>query len=189
MNSDALVVREMIEFERSDERPVLLAEVPNPFGLALQRGIDVNKALKDDPSVGGDLLDRLVEDVRARISMSLQRGADGIFYRLHGACPKHCSPMQYGGHYLERDRELLGEAAGTSVNVLFIAGKDDVYFDFVSDLPAQVFAWDFKLTRVSADEIRSSRTGAVASSDPSSEIELIIGLENYLENLEQPNIG
>jgi hypothetical protein len=96
--------------------------------------------------------------------------------------------MQYGGHYLERDRELLQSAADT-FTVLFIAGQEELYIDFVSDLPASVFAWDRDLTQVSASEVRTSRTGATASSDPASEITLLIGRENYLENLEQPNIG
>ncbi len=171
------------------EGPMVLAEVSNPFGLALGKGIDLNKALKDDPSVGSVLLDGLVEEVRASIRMSLESGADGIFYRLHGASPRHCTPMQYGGHYLERDREILGEAQGAELNVLFIAGAEDLYIDFVSDLPAHVFAWDFDLTGLHASEVRISRDGALASSDPSSEILLIIGKERYLETLEQPNIG
>lgn len=173
----------------SNRETAVLADVPNPFGLALEKGIDLNKALKDDPSVGSGLLDSLVEEVRQHISLSLEKGADGIFYRLHGACPKHCSPMQYGGHYLERDRELLEGAAKAQLTVLFVAGKEELYIDFVSDLPANVFAWDCDLSKISAGEVRMARLGATASSDPTSEIAFHIGRQNYLENLEQPNIG
>lgn len=187
--ADAVVIETGSGFRSSVEGPTVLVDVSNPFGLALKKGIDLNKALKDDPTVGGNLLDGLVDEVREHISVGLRNGADGIFYRLHGACPKHCSPMQYGGHYLERDRELLGEASAATINVLFVAGQEELYFDFVSDLPAHVFAWDCELTRITADDVRTSRSGAVASSDPSSEITLLIGHENYLENLEQPNIG
>ena len=186
---DGSVVEDMSKMNRRDSESVVLVDVSNPFGLALQKGIDLNKALKDDPSVGSEVLDSLVEEVRQRISLSLELGADGIFYRLHGACPRHCSPMQYGGHYLERDRELLGGASEAFLNVLFVAGEDELYIDFVSDLPAQVFAWDSELTNVSAQDVRAARTGAVASSDPSSEIELVIGIKNYIDNLEQPNLG
>jgi len=186
--ADATVVDDFEPANRSNES-VVLVDVANPFGLALRKGIDLNKALKDDPTVGSEVLDGLVEEVRQRIHLSLERGADGIFYRLHGACPKHCSPMQYGGHYLERDRELLSEASAAFMNVLFVAGEEELYIDFVSDLPTQVIAWDSNLTQISAGEVRSSRGGPVASADPTSEIELIIGLENYLDNLEQPNIG
>ena len=172
----------------SDDK-VVLAEVANPFGLALGKGIDLNQALKNDPSAGGEVLDGLVEEVRGQIRSGLDAGADGIFYRLHGAHPSHCTPMQYGGHYLERDRELLQEAEGAAMNVLFVAGPEEIYIDFVSDLPAEVFAWDYDLSKLSAKEVRSLRNGAVASSDPSSEFELVIGNKRYLETLEQPNIG
>ncbi len=187
-NAEANVV-DPVTVTKGNSGQVLLAEVSNPFGLALRKGIDLNRALKDDPSVASEVLDGLVEEVRNQISLSLGQGADGIFYRLHGACPKHCSPMQYGGHYLERDRELLGEVSETFLNVLFVAGNDELYIDFVSDLPAHVFAWDSEKTQVSADEVRAMRKGAVASADPSSEFKLQIGLQNYLENLELPNIG
>ncbi len=169
------------------DEPVLLAEVPNPFGLALQRGIDLNKALKDDPSVGAEILDGLVEEVRDGIVNSLSKGADGIFYRLHGACPAHCSPMQYGGHYLERDRELLSGASNAVLNVLFVVGKEDLYIDFVSDLPAHVFAWDSDLSSLRAGDVRCCRSGALACGDPDGDIGLLIGRQDYLEKLERPN--
>lgn len=172
-----------------EEGRAVLVDVPNPFGLALQKGIDINRALKDDPTVGADLLDALVHEIRQTISNSLMNGAEGIFYRLHGACSKHCSPMQYGGHFLERDRELLLSAASAPFIVLFVAGSQELYIDFVSDLPALVFAWDHEKTNLSASEVRTLRPGATASSDPASEINLLIGRDNYLENLEQPNIG
>ena len=175
--------------DQLDENHVLLVDVANPFGRALGKGIDLNRALKDDPSVGGLVLDGLVEEVRTQIRASLESGADGIFYRLHGASPAHCTPMEYGGHYLERDRELLGEATGAACNVLFVAGKEELYIDFVSDLPATLFAWDYDLSKVTAEEVRQSRKGATASSDPSSEFKLIIGKDEYLETLEQSNIG
>jgi len=165
---------------------MILADVPNPFGLALKKGIDLNKALKDDPTVGAAVLEELVDEVRKSISEGLGNGADGIFYRLHGASSKHCSPMQYGGHYLERDRELLSEPDSSVLKVLFIAAEDEPYVDFISDLPAQVFAWDMSLTNVTAADMRVSRQGAVASSDPTSEICLVIGRDRYLETLERP---
>ena len=188
-SADAEVILDVNGSLRESEGPVFLVDVPNPFGLALEKGIDLNRALKDDPTVGSLVLDELVEEVRLKIANGLENGADGVFYRLHGANPQHCSPMQYGGHYLERDRELLEGASDAFVNVLFVAGQEELYIDFVSDLPAQVFAWDSERTHISADDVRSARTGATASADPTSEIALTIGLENYLENLEQPKIG
>ena len=187
--ADATVAVIDSTLDRTVEGPVVLAEVANPFGLALEKGIDLNKALRDDPSVGNEMLDTLVAEVRETIAAKLGGGVDGIFYRLHGANPQHCSPMQYGGYYLERDREILEEVSDATLNVLFVAGGQDLYIDFVSDLPAQLFAWDSELTKITAADVRSCRKGAVASADPTSDVLLKIGRKNYLSNLEQPNLG
>ena len=122
-DSDAVVLPIAEIAELRPQSRFALADVSNPYGLALGRGIDLNKALKDDPTVGSIVLDGLVEEVRSHIKASLHSGADGIFYRLHGATPIHCTPMQYGGHYLERDRELLDEAKSAAFNVIFVVGK------------------------------------------------------------------
>lgn len=188
-SADAKIVAGMAESARRGIDGLLLADVANPFGLALRKGIDLNKALKDDPSVGGDMLNGLVGEVRQTIAVSLASGADGIFYRLHGACPRHCSPMQYGGHYLELDRELLDGASQATLNILFVAGGDELYVDFVSDLPAHVFAWDSELSKIPAVRVRAARAGALASADPNSDVALAIGRQDYLDELERPEIG
>lgn len=188
-DSDARVVGSVEGIVRDEDEALVLLDVANPFGLALKKGIDINRALRDDPSAGGQVLDSLVAEVRERILAGLECGADGIFYRLHGATPRHCSPMQYGGHFLERDRELLCEASDARLNVLFVAGGEEIYVDFISDLPAHVFAWDGDLSDLTAEAVRTSRRGVLASSDPAAEIALSIGIENYLESLEQTNFG
>jgi len=187
--ADAQVVTSVRGEQCGGDNRMLLVDVANPFGLALETGVDINQMLKDDPSSGGEVLDSLVAAVREQIVAGLDGGADGIFYRLHGANPRHCSPMQYGGHFLERDRELLCEASDASLNVLFVAGGEELYIDFVSDLPTHVFAWDSELSGLTAGAVRTSRRGALASSDPAGEIDLNIGIENYLESLEQTIFG
>lgn len=156
---------------RTDEDRAVLVEVPNPFGQALARRVDLNAALMEDPNA--PVLEEMVAATREALSEALGTGADGVLYRLHGARGKWCSPMQYGGWYLERDRELLEEIADARLNVLYVVGEDDAYLDFVSDLPAHVFAWDVASTGVSAQVVRSLRNGAQASADPASEIRLV----------------
>ena len=56
------------------------------------------------------------------------------------AVPDSTTPMQYGGHFLEIDRRLLSSDA--LFNVIFVQGPSEPYAVFVSDLPAQAFAWD-----------------------------------------------
>ena len=151
---------------------MVLAQVRNPFGLALSRGIDLNAELSNDPAKGNEILNSLVEEAKAVSATALASGADGVFYELHGATASHCSPMQYGGYYLERDREVLEEIKDASLNVLYVVGDDETYIDFVSDLPAHVFAWDNRTTGFGAAYVRSLRSGAQASFDPASEISL-----------------
>jgi hypothetical protein len=171
-----------------DTATPLLAEVQNPFGLALERGIDINQALRDDPEHGSLLLDGLEEEVRGRAMDSLGAGADGVLYRLHGAHPRHCTPMQYGGHYLERDRAILDSVREASFNLLFVVGDEETYFDFVSDLPAHAFGWDREASGAPVSLIRAMRGGALAASDPEADIELITGVPSVAAQLEaKPN--
>jgi len=149
-----------------------LVEITNPFGLALQKGINLNQILKDDPKAGNRLLGELIDEAKSDIDMAFEVGADGIFYRVYGARAMHCTPMQYGGYYLERDRELLEEVKNALFNVIFVVGEEDVYLDFVSDLPSHAFGWDSKGSHIPVSEVRKMRPGALLSEDPESDIKL-----------------
>ncbi len=169
----------------ADDEMMALAEITNPFGLAIERGLDLNAILKGDPESGSKTLDALTEEVKSTIASVLARGADGILYRLHGASPRWCTPMQYGGYYLERDRELLATAAEAKFNLIFVAGDSEVYFDFVSDLPAHAFAWDSPTTGVTVSQMRGIREGLLASADPDSDILLATITGSISEALER----
>ncbi len=168
--SDALILENAKDVVPDADRAVLV-EVANPFGQALARDLDLNAALVADPDAPA--LEEMVEATRTDLRNALDAGADGVFYVLHGACGRWCSPMQYGGWYLERDRELLEEIADARLNVLFVVGSDDTYLDFVSDLPAHVFAWDSAATAQDSASVRAMRNGAQASADAHSEIRLV----------------
>lgn len=183
--SDASVVApDRLATSLPSEDRAVLAEVVNPFGLALARDLDLNELLDQDPARGGEILDGLVQETRNTIAMALAAGADGVLYRLHGACPSHCSPMQYGGHYLERDRELLSEIADARLNVLFVVADEEPYLDFVSDLPAHFFGWDDRASGVSAVEGRAIRGGAVATFSPDGDLLLTSPLASVAQYLE-----
>lgn len=158
--------------EEIEEAPseITVVEVTNPFGLALQRNLDLNAALKDDPKVGNQILAGLCEEVKRDIDQAFKLRADGILYRVYGARARHCTPMQYGGYYLERDRELLAEVQDALFNIVFVVGEEDVYLDFVSDLPAHAFGWDFDETKIPTAQVRPMRQGALISTDPESDI-------------------
>lgn len=146
----------------------VLALISSPLGRAVDQGLDLNEALHRDPARGNEMLDGLVSEVRAEMTEALARGADGIFYRLQGAHPGVSTPMQYGGFYLERDRELLEEVAEARLNVLFVEGGPEPYLDFVSDLPAHLMAWDDQ--NVDLQSVRAMRPGAIAATHEDAEV-------------------
>jgi uroporphyrinogen-III decarboxylase len=184
--SDAIVVspKEVQRAVAGNEERVVLGEVPNPFGLATEQKLQLNALLEQDPERGNALLEALTEQVRDRIDQALGSGADGILYRLHGAHPSHTSPMQYGGYYLERDRELLEAIKDARLNMVFVVGGEGVYIDFVSDLPAHVFGWDETASGVDLESIREMRQGALATTRVDADVRLetpLTDLTTYLE--------
>ncbi|MFX8704206.1 hypothetical protein ABTM89_19130, partial [Acinetobacter baumannii] len=84
---------------------LLLAQIYNPFGQTIRQGVNWREAMAQGHADGGALLDLLQAQVAREIEDAADRGADGIFYVLSGACPAWTTPMEYGGYFLERDRE------------------------------------------------------------------------------------
>lgn len=147
---------------RTHPDQLVLAEIVSPFGLAKRLGVDLNEVLRDDPAKGEELLSKFATEVKENMASALEGGADGVFYRLDGAYPDASSPMQYGGHYLEVDRALLTEVRDARLNVLFVEGGEETYYDCLTDLPAHAFAWDLKQSGVSVEAMRTMRPGALA---------------------------
>jgi hypothetical protein len=169
--SDVYVERQNGKNKLSQREDVLkIREVVNPLGRAIRHGFDLNGLLGADPEEGANELDRLCDEVRKECEDAAESGFDGILYRIVGAEPEHSTPMQYGGFYLERDRELLEEASDAAFNLLFVEGGEEAYFDFVSDLPANAFAWDIDASNVSVVQMRAMRKGALAAEDPTADI-------------------
>lgn len=143
-----------------------ITEVLNPFARARRQGIDIVAELDKDPIKGGELLDRLVEETRKEI----EAAHSGVFYRLEGASPASTTPMQYGGYFLERDRELL--SAAHPPRIAFVAGTADVYFDFVGDLPAEYFGYDIACG-TPVNEVRAIRGGEILADSPDADLRLV----------------
>jgi hypothetical protein len=173
--------------DRADNR-ALLVEVPNPFGRAWVRRIDLNELLKTNPQEGVRLLIQFVEAAKTAMARSLDAGADGILYRLHGATAAHCTPMEYGGHYLEHDRELLEGISKAPANMIFVVGDSGIYLDALSDLPAHILGWDDRTTGISAAQGRSIRKGPIATFDESSDVQIHVNSPSVAHMLEKPHI-
>lgn len=170
MYSDAAIVTVRRLANAATSPRGVLVEILSPFAASLARGLKLNDLFRQDPEGAEKELQSLVTQTELEIEMALNAKADGIFYRLQGVEPEYCTPMQYGGQYLETDRELLEAASSAKLNVLFVEGGPDLYLDFVSDLPAQVFAWDKSATGIEVETVRKLRSGALATADPEAEI-------------------
>lgn len=151
----------------------VLAEVLSPYGQALRAGDDLNELLTRDPEAGAARLDLWVQGVKLQMEDALASGADGIFYRIVGADPTHCSPMQYGGLYLERDRELLANVSHAPVNVIYVDAGEEAYLDFLSDLPASIFAWSENRTSIPLSAVREMRPGLLATEGEDADVALV----------------
>lgn len=113
---------------------VLYRGVLSPLARSIWEGKPVVAVLDSDPSSGDQMLAELVSATKAEI----QAEAGGINYVIAGAEPKFTSPMQYGGHFLEIDRDLI---VGKSV-VITVIGGEDSYIDIISDLAETFLIWN-----------------------------------------------
>lgn len=135
--------------------------VKNPFGQSLDLGLNLNELYRNNPEAAA----AKVEELAAKIH------ADGpVVYVLEGAEPRLCSPMQYGGQYLETDREILARLTAQTFVILLVKGYDGAYLDFVSDLDAQIFAWDARETGFTLAQMRELRTGLLATNEPGADV-------------------
>lgn len=161
--------------------------VDSPFSRAIREGFDLNDALQADPTAGEQALNVYADEARREMMEALEGGADGIFYRLDGAYPEASTPMEYGGHYLEVDRLLLSEVQEARFNVVWIEGEEELYLDFVSDLPAHALGWSMSRTGVGAQELRPMRNGALAGDSLEADIYVFDTAAAARERLEARN--
>ena len=163
----------------------VFCRVQNPFGRSVGTGLDLNALLKESPSEGARAIQKFASEVRTEIDRVLKAGADGICYMLSGACAAECSPMQYGGHFLEVDREILAGTPDGSFDILYVCGDSELYIDIVSDLPAQAIAWNSS-AGVQISEMREMWPRAVAAADQDADIFLVERYESALQWIQAP---
>lgn len=176
--ADAIAVgpKDVADCLEKSEGQAVLGHVVSPLGMAMRSGIALTKVLSDDLEAGAKKLEELTEQARSEMREALDQGADGVFYELDGAYPSQTTPMEYGGHFLEVDRQLLDEVKDARFNVLYVCGDEDPYVDFVIDLPAHAFAWDVA-SGADFDEVRRQREGALAAKHPGADVLLAESFE------------
>ena len=144
-----------------------LGWVDSPSTLAIRSDLD---KVQDDPAAGGARLDELKSETKSQIGQRLSEGADGIFYYIDGAFPQAMSPMEYGGLFLEMDREILAEQKG--LTVVYNAGKETPFADFTSDLPCDFFCWDAE-SGVTVSELRQLRSNGLGTQSGDADLKLL----------------
>lgn len=108
--------------------------VLSPLARAIQASHHVVSLLADNPAEGDQFLAELVAQTREHIEAT-----NGPFnYVIAGAEPSFSTPMQYGGHFLELDRELIGDRKP----VITLIGGSETYIDVVSDLAETYLLWN-----------------------------------------------
>lgn len=145
------------------------AEVDNPFGKAMRQNLSLSGLLRRNLKEGEQKLAEMANAVKDDFINALSKGPDVIVYKLYGADSVHSTPMEYGGHFLEVDRTILAQADAKMI-MIFVVGGADAFIDFVSDLPAQIFAWDVAGTGVTVHQVRDMRKGVLAAAAPDADI-------------------
>lgn len=154
---------------RHPEAAVLWA-VPNAFARAGNEIVELLRLSEQDPGRADERLSGFAEQALSQIEAAKREGADGVFYVLSGADPSRSTPMQYGGLFLELDREALSKACEMGMCFLYLDAARGAYLDFVADLPASVFGWDRARTGVEVAAVREVRPGALFADDPEADI-------------------
>lgn len=164
---------------------VVMVRVDSPLTKQSTRDLNLNALLHGDPEAGNQVLDDLVLETLEEGKQALNDGADGIAYVIDGAYPGGSTPMQFGGYYLERDREILDQLSNASFNLVFIEGGEETYLDSVSDLAANAIGWRIAESGFTKDMMRELRCGPIASDHPSADIQLAFSeqaLEEFLRS-------
>lgn len=146
-----------------------LVRVTCPLGRTIEGGGNLINQLHENPSEGEARLSEIRDNVRSEIDEALGKGADGVFYVVDGASADFSTPMEYGGHFLEVDREVLSEYFGARLNAVYVEGVEP-YLEFVADLPAHLFGWDVVRSGRDLNFVRSIRDGAIFGSTPEADV-------------------
>lgn len=124
--------------------------VLSPLSRAISQGIDIVGLLEENPAEG----DRVLAELVRQCSSDIEQTSGPINYIVAGAEPGVTSPMQYGGHFLELDRELIG----TTSPAITLIGGPDTYIDVVSDIAKSYLIWNPEANPVDPKEVSRMTT-------------------------------
>lgn len=124
--------------------------VLSPLSRAIAQGIDIVGLLEKNPAEG----DRVLAELVSQCSSEIDQTSGPMNYIVAGAEPGVTSPMQYGGHFLELDRELIG----TTSTAITLIGGPETYIDVVSDIAKSYLIWNPETNPVDPQEVSRMTT-------------------------------
>lgn len=127
-----------------------------------QTETDLLALLKDNPEAGH----AWIAEQSAAIVAEAKQAEHGVLYRLGGCDPAHTSPMEYGGVFVPAETAILEQLPAP--RVVWVEPAPDTYFDFVADIPCDVFGWD-TAHGPSVREMRTLRSEPMMANDPEAE--------------------
>jgi hypothetical protein len=122
-----------------------LPGVLSPLSRALMRGANVISLLDENPAEG----DRVIASLFSETQAEINEIGGNFNYVVAGAEPNWTTPMQYGGHFLELDRELIGSRRPA----ITLIGGAETYVDIVSDLAETFLIWNTATNDVNPEEV------------------------------------
>jgi len=135
--------------------------VASPLTRAISRNLNIVDLLEENPAEGDQILAALVSETQSELDL-----VTGEFnYIVAGAEPEFTTPMQYGGHFLELDRDLIG----SHKPAITLIGGPETYVDIVSDLAETFLVWNPATNPVSPEEVAKmtrARTVTIVSNFP-----------------------
>lgn len=149
---------------------LVLCEVHSPLGRIVRSQPQLLDTLRETPADAEDALLDFANEAKNEIREAFELGAHGIFYRLSGANPKVTTPMEYGGHFLEMDKELMAHASSGLLNVISVEDGPEIYIDAVAEVPGHAIHWDNALNELSIEAVRTMTTKFLVLDHPVADI-------------------
>jgi len=102
----------------------------------------LRRAIQEDPAALEAALDAVAETLAAYAQLTVQAGADGIFFAIvRLARDDALTREEYERFGRPYDLRVLDAVSGAPMNVLHLCG-DHVYFDQVADYPVHAISWN-----------------------------------------------
>lgn len=124
------------------KRAIVLASVPNPWAVGMQAaGGALAECFQRWPRKVSRGLEVIAANTAKLAKACLRAGADGLFYRVEGACRGGLAPALYAQIVRPLDLTVLATVSEAKLNILSIQGAG-IHFESFIDYPVHVLNWN-----------------------------------------------